>query len=503
MVLLRLVPQCLLSAAAAAGQLAADAASDSAQCQALPLAAQSVVRGTTASLIQAGTLSRRTAAIPEFWEDEKPPLLDGGAGRSSGALLVEAGAVLAHGLTEAAAAPYAVLSRAPPTPQPSGSRRGQPRHRAHEAVLLLQSKYLAFLSRHQVSVHLLWLLVPVVLCAGLLLPFCGSPVSGGRGGHGSAGGRDSAGTLERSPQRRSTLPPPASTKGTVQKQRLPQKPVCGPDFSRLQVPTRSGLPEQPPAALSPVAQPQPQTLAAPLVVAGSESPAGGLAPSASVDEGTALTPRPKQRFGLAVPELGADSEPHFCPEPIVPGTCECILVVPLGPLHPDRGAMNATDANGDVVLRLMAQDTGQAASGDAASLLDPAPAFTRFVLQTAHGDHLADCRMVSRREFAFHRNTGAYYGMLAPGASRHQYVLVTRGGSELNFWGSADKQSMRVTDASGKLLAMTQRLDLDFETEGSYCRARLAPLVDVGLMVCGFLCVEAISQVAVGLALGE
>jgi len=220
---------------------------------------------------------------------------------------------------------------------------------------------------------------------------------------------------------------------------------------------------------------------------------------------------------------GVDSFPGgeeeaLCPDLIVPGTCECILVVPIRPLDPNLGSVSVTDMGGDAVLRVTIFCGGGAARppalSSAASLggrvrpsgggggsvisFDPLTAVTqgvdrsgiRLVLQTAQGEPLAHCRTCHSQEFVLFRSSGEHFARITAGTSRDRYVLATPGGAELSYWGSIAEYNVSVADASGKLLAMTERCSVDFDPKGSYYRMRVAPLTDVGLIVCSLLCIQ-------------
>lgn len=66
------------------------------------------------------------------------------------------------------------------------------------------------------------------------------------------------------------------------------------------------------------------------------------------------------------------------------------------------------------------------------------------------------------------------------------YVLSAASG-RLHFWGALEDFALNVTDDRGVLLATTERCSVDFETNNEFFRLRVAPLADVGLILCGLL----------------
>mmetsp|Transcript_106628 Transcript_106628/g.301599 ORF Transcript_106628/g.301599 Transcript_106628/m.301599 type:complete len:454 (+) Transcript_106628:124-1485(+) len=203
------------------------------------------------------------------------------------------------------------------------------------------------------------------------------------------------------------------------------------------------------------------------------------------------SPSPSALNVPAPPELPRD-EDAFCQELVVPPGCECILMVPSRPLG--QGTFNVTDTSGIAVLSV---EPRHEPSGSTTSLggkvLVTSRELQRFVLKTKYGDLLAQCGRVPDKpdvhEFHLLRGGGDYYARLTLNeGGRHQHVLVTRAGVRLNFHGSMRDHAIDVTDDSGGFFATTEVQNLH-----SY-KLRVAPLVDVGLVLCGLLCIGHLKQ---------
>lgn len=207
---------------------------------------------------------------------------------------------------------------------------------------------------------------------------------------------------------------------------------------------------------------------------------------------------------VSVPGFPGDDEQELCPELVVPGTCECILVMPARPLSPESGAVDITDMSGDVALRVAVHKRmGNSPSssrevpfgsgfqgGTGGPGTSPRPvAALHLVLQTAQGEPLAQCR-TCLPEIQVLRNNGEHFAKFMLGHGRDEYTLVSPGGARLKFWGSIERHNISVTDSEGKLVATTEPCAVDFDPGGKYFRVRVAPCADVGLMVLSLLCIQ-------------
>jgi hypothetical protein len=173
----------------------------------------------------------------------------------------------------------------------------------------------------------------------------------------------------------------------------------------------------------------------------------------------------------------------FCPELIVPQQSECILLMPIDSAR-RSSSFEVTDVNGNIVLRVVPE---QPRFGN----------LWRASIQTANGELLAQCCEAryqpssgAAREFLLLRAGGDTYGKLRHSPAQDRYLLTLVNGTSLHFWGNFENQSVNFTDDKDRLFATTETgVSADFDPRGQYCRLRIAPLVDVGLTLCGLLCI--------------
>lgn len=216
------------------------------------------------------------------------------------------------------------------------------------------------------------------------------------------------------------------------------------------------------------------------------SPLGKLSPGgrsgqpfAKVMDGMSSSDDDERQMPKRIPTA---SEMQCCPDLVVPQHCECILLLPL-----DLGKTNTSfaiiDVNGSPVLH---------ASPQAASMLNP----WRATVTTATGEQLVQCceaRQGPEAEFHILRAGGQLFAKLtyspSPDGVRDRYLLTLRSGAALHFWGNFDNCAVNITDDGNRLLSTTEIGPANFAPDGKYCRLRVAPLADVGLALCGLLCI--------------
>jgi len=181
----------------------------------------------------------------------------------------------------------------------------------------------------------------------------------------------------------------------------------------------------------------------------------------------------------------------FCQELVVPPGFECILLLPSRSLG--QGPFNVTDTSGITVLSVEPRpDPVGSTASLGGQVLHASPELQRFVLKTKYGDLLAQCGRVPGRtdvkEFHLLRAGGDYFGKLTSSEGSNQHVLATKTGIKLNFHGSIKDRAIDVTDDSGGFFATT-------EVQALHCyKLRVAPLVDVGLVLCGLVCIGHLKQ---------
>uniref|UniRef100_A0A7S2FBY2 Tubby C-terminal domain-containing protein n=1 Tax=Alexandrium andersonii TaxID=327968 RepID=A0A7S2FBY2_9DINO len=208
--------------------------------------------------------------------------------------------------------------------------------------------------------------------------------------------------------------------------------------------------------------------------------------------------------GTLSPGQGGSPDPDkcLCPDLVVPPNCECILLIPTATLGQEE--FNITDTHGNTVLSVEPRPAPPRSSGGPTS--SPLSAFSptgsplrsgaqagsrpqRLVLNSIYNDLLAQCGPApSKRseppEFHLLRASGEYFAKLTCSESRKECMLVTKSGARLHFWGSPADHALNVTSGSGRVCATTEP-----QTLQRY-KLRVAPLMDVGLVLCGVLCID-------------
>jgi len=89
-------------------------------------------------------------------------------------------------------------------------------------------------------------------------------------------------------------------------------------------------------------------------------------------------------------------------------------------------------------------------------------------------------------------STGVNYATLRRNSTQEGYELVTPERT-MHFWGSFDHHAVNITDEAGKLLATTELCAADWDPTGEFYRLRVAPLVDVGLLLCSLVCIDQVA----------
>mmetsp|Transcript_35652 Transcript_35652/g.56822 ORF Transcript_35652/g.56822 Transcript_35652/m.56822 type:complete len:455 (+) Transcript_35652:63-1427(+) len=199
-----------------------------------------------------------------------------------------------------------------------------------------------------------------------------------------------------------------------------------------------------------------------------------------------LPPQPSRPS--IVPSTSGDLNPRasaagfqFCPELIVPQHCECILVVPLD--RDQHSSFQVTDCNGSCVLRVVPQ-------------APTAGRLWRATITSSTGELLAQCCEASYQasnryapEFHLLQAGGQLWAKLLHSPNQERYVLNFVNGGVLHFWGNFEERVVNITNETNQLLATTEIGAADFDPNGRYYRLRVAPTADVGLAVCGLLCI--------------
>jgi hypothetical protein len=196
-------------------------------------------------------------------------------------------------------------------------------------------------------------------------------------------------------------------------------------------------------------------------------------------------------------------DPYFCRDLIVPDGCECILKVPVRCLS--KGPFEVRDLNeGSEVLKVEPRALHQRGRG--------AKGHFKLVLTTEFGVIVAQCMpsadqswQSKQRECVLVRASGDIFAVVAIGEGmeeqdRDRYTLTTKLNGRLYMWRCKHEQTLSFVDSTGKLVALA-----DFSPSGAktgqqpqasqdpnevYFKLRVAPLMDVGLILCGLLCIH-------------
>jgi len=178
------------------------------------------------------------------------------------------------------------------------------------------------------------------------------------------------------------------------------------------------------------------------------------------------------------PRRTSASELHFCPDLVVPQHCECILVLPVD-VGTTRTAFTIMDVHGSPVLKAV---PGSQPDGTWLA-----------TVTTSAGEKLVTCfdARPSSREVEYHLNraSGQSFAKLTYNQAQDKYLMTLQSGTTLSIWGNFANSAVNITDAGNRLLATTEIGSADFDPDGTYVRLRVAPLADVGLALCGLLCI--------------
>mmetsp|Transcript_74132 Transcript_74132/g.143445 ORF Transcript_74132/g.143445 Transcript_74132/m.143445 type:complete len:502 (-) Transcript_74132:20-1525(-) len=190
-----------------------------------------------------------------------------------------------------------------------------------------------------------------------------------------------------------------------------------------------------------------------------------------------LTPR-----NSSVPSQPASDDGQFlCPALVVPGSFECVLRVDLKPAPLTPAAV--TDPHGNKLMCVTIQD------GASSQTASPRDAHT-VVLATMEGYVLAHCSGSQQGDGQYHllRPDGQLFAKLwlsdsqlfgHLGAEHAVYTVRSTTGAEWYFGVSFSECTYDVTDSTGRLLAIAR------PEVGPFWQIRLAPRVDVSLVVIG------------------
>lgn len=199
---------------------------------------------------------------------------------------------------------------------------------------------------------------------------------------------------------------------------------------------------------------------------------------------------PKSQQSLALlPGRGSVTsvtENYLCPYLVVPQTCEASLYVPISL----QSSFHVTDGEGNQVLKvelqvgLHEQRRVQLMSNDGFLPLAqcvPHSSVSEFRFERGSGEHFAK----------FYQ---AWPDQLASRSGHEpKWIVRTVAGDEWAFHGQFDKYSVEVTDKFGRMLAIARReeqVDGQPSDAGNICEVRVAPLMDVSIVLLGLFAVN-------------
>eukprot|EP00419_Tripos_fusus_P084024 CAMPEP_0172934440 /NCGR_PEP_ID=MMETSP1075-20121228/221012_1 /TAXON_ID=2916 /ORGANISM="Ceratium fusus, Strain PA161109" /LENGTH=482 /DNA_ID=CAMNT_0013795793 /DNA_START=57 /DNA_END=1504 /DNA_ORIENTATION=- len=201
-------------------------------------------------------------------------------------------------------------------------------------------------------------------------------------------------------------------------------------------------------------------------------------------------------------QLESDDILWLCPDLLVPKACECNVSVDLKPAP--SATTSVTDATGNKVMLVSVQGS---TSNQATFPRDA----RRVVLTTEEGYVLAQCRGSQQVDGEFHllRADGELFAKLwqsesqsrGPDLKEHLvYTVRCPTGAEWHFRRDLPQLTFDVTDSAGRVLAMS-RPEADPRSperpkqhsvgvNSHVSRVRVASLMDVSVVICGFLTIS-------------
>lgn len=132
---------------------------------------------------------------------------------------------------------------------------------------------------------------------------------------------------------------------------------------------------------------------------------------------------------------------------------------------------------------------------DAANFKQRAPVVTLFTIGSGE-ERLAFCRAGceggGRRSMYIYDKDDELFGCIKRDVTRPRYVLTSsRGGLQLLFEGDFQKHLVNVRSESRDMLSHSEPCSMPADPGGHYYQVRIAAGVDVGLIACGLLSIDA------------
>lgn len=212
------------------------------------------------------------------------------------------------------------------------------------------------------------------------------------------------------------------------------------------------------------------------------------------------SPRPPFR---AEDSLGsAMVDKHLCPGLVVPHGNECILAVPVLPVHSavprETACLNVQDLDGKSVIQAEVALPPSARGGypgKARPLVSlragPVPSGAPQQAQPT----LAYCKAApdqgDRKRVYIYDNRDELFAQITKDSAMNCYVLSSgRTGLAISFEGEPLKRCLNVTNDQRQLLAETSTQVSAVFTAGTHYKLRVVSNVDVGLMICALFSID-------------
>lgn len=201
---------------------------------------------------------------------------------------------------------------------------------------------------------------------------------------------------------------------------------------------------------------------------------------------------------------------HLCAGLLVPSGNECVLAVPTlataGVPRQGSIALNVRDLNGKPVIQVDVQAPSWSGFGQPPIAVLRAASVVGSDGHLGGGSHaplLAYCKAYREGEGAksvyIYDGRDEVFAHIAKDPFRNCYVLTSGCvGLQLVIDGDFRHHTMSIVNEEQEELADTELIDINFGTSHSYYKLRVSSNVDVGLMLCGLLAIDAMEMDHVG-----
>lgn len=214
------------------------------------------------------------------------------------------------------------------------------------------------------------------------------------------------------------------------------------------------------------------------------------------------SPRPPFRAEDGLGSVIVDK--HLCPGLVVPHGNECILAVPVLPVHSavprETACLNVQDLEGKSVIQAEVALPPSARGGYPGKArplvsLRAGPVTPRPGAPQQPQPVLAYCKAApdqgDRKRVYIYDNRDELFAQITKDSSMNCYVLSSgRTGLAISFEGDPLRHTVNVTNDQRQLLAETTPWTAAFDAAGTYYKLRVVSNVDVGLMICALFSID-------------